>query len=177
VIPRWIVFLAIALAGALLDVGTKSLAFSRLSHGTTTVLIPGVLSLQLATNRGIIFGLMPSPIWMAVSALSVPLIAAFFLRSRNTSKLQTAAGGLILAGAIGNAWDRVTLGFVRDFILVPPIPNFNVADAMLNAGVALLLLSGFLHDRRPVRDPGPAQAGQPDDGGLGDLGRDHGPRP
>lgn len=176
-IGRCAAFLAAALAGAALDVATKSLAFSHCSPGDKTTLIPGVLYLQLATNRGIAWGLFPSGAWMWVSILSVPLIAAFFLRSKNPVRLQTAAGSLILAGAIGNAWDRVALGYVRDFILLPPIPNFNAADAMLNVGVALLLIGGFLHDRRPVRDAGPAQARQPDDGGVGNLGRDHGPGP
>jgi len=177
VIGRWSFFFGTALAVAALDVAAKSLAFSHLSAGTTTTLIPGLLHLQLATNRGIAFGLFPSGAWLWISAAAVPLIAGVFLRSKTASRLETACGALILAGAIGNAWDRATLGYVRDFILVPPIPNFNLADAVLNAGIAGLILRGFLHDRRPVRDPGPAQAGQPDDGGLRDVGRDHGPRP
>ncbi|RPH50031.1 MAG: signal peptidase II, partial [Planctomycetota bacterium] len=160
-----------------LDVATKSLAFSRLSAGETTTLIPGLLHLQLATNRGIAFGLFPSGAWLWTSAAAVPLIAWVFLRSKTAPWPETACGALLLAGAIGNAWDRATLGYVRDFILVPPIPNFNLADALLNGGIAGLLLRGFLHDRRPVRDPGSAQAGQPDDGGLRDVGRAHGPRP
>jgi signal peptidase II len=177
VIRRWTFFFAAALAGAALDVAAKSLAFSHLQRGSTTTLIPGLLQLQLATNRGIAGGFFPSAAWVWVSAAAVPLIAWVFLRSKSASWLDLACGSLLLAGAIGNAWDRATLGYVRDFILVRPIPNFNLADAMLNVGVAGLLLRGFLHDRRPVRDPGSAQAGQPDDGGLRDVGRDHGPRP
>jgi signal peptidase II len=177
VIRRWSFFFGTALAGAALDVAAKSLAFSRLTPGGTTTLIPKVLVLQLATNRGIAFGLFPSGAWIWISALAVPLIAWVFLRSRELSRLETACGALILAGAVGNAWDRAVLGYVRDFILIPPIPNFNLADAMLNFGIAGLLLRGLLHDRRPVRDPGPPQAGEPHDGGLGNVGRGDGPRP
>jgi len=177
VIRRWTFFFGTALAGAALDVATKASAFSRLSAGETVTLIPGLLHLQLATNRGIAFGLFPSAAWVWISAAAVPLIAWVFLRSKTASRLETACGALILAGAIGNAWDRAMLGYVRDFILVPPIPNFNLADAMLNGGIVGLLLRGFLHDRRPVRDPGSAQAGQSDDGGLRDVGRGHGPGP
>ena len=38
---------------------------------------------------------------------------------------------IILAGTLGNTWDRALLGYVRDWIVIPLIPNFNLADSML----------------------------------------------
>jgi signal peptidase II len=174
---RWAAFLGIALAGACLDVATKSLAFSRFPSGATTTLIPGLLSIQLAVNRGIAWGFFPSRAWLAVSLAAVPAIAWAFLRQKQSNRLETACGALILAGTLGNTWDRALLGHVRDFILVPFIPNFNLADSMLTCSIAVLSIFWMLHDRRPVGDARPAQARQSDDGGLGDVGRDHGPRP
>ena len=173
---RWPFFFAVALAGAALDISTKSLVFSRYELGETIRLIPGLLSIQLTVNQGIAWGLFPSAVWMAVSLAAAPAIAFFFLR-RPASLGETLCGSLILAGTIGNGWDRLLLGHVRDWILVRPIPNFNVADALLTTSVPILLLLWMRHDRRPVRDAGPAQAGEPHDGGLGDVGRDHGSRP
>jgi len=174
---RTAVFLGLALAGAVLDLGTKGLVFATLPLGSTTVLIPKLLSIQLTTNAGIAWGLFPSRIWGLVSVAAVPLIAWSFLKRRDARPAELRCGALILAGALGNGWDRVVLKSVRDFILVPWIPNFNLADAMLTCSVAVLFFLWILHDRRPVGEARPADPRQPDDGGVGDLGRDHGPRP
>jgi signal peptidase II len=173
---RWPLFFAVALGGAALDIATKSLVFSRWELGETIPVIPGVLSVQLIVNKGIAWGLFPSAVWMAVSLAAAPAIAFFFLR-RPSGRGETLLGALILAGTVGNGWDRLLLGQVRDWILVRPIPNFNVADALLTTSVSVLSILWILHDRRPVRDAGPAQAGEPHDGRLGDVGRDHGPGP
>ncbi|MBI3856034.1 MAG: signal peptidase II [Planctomycetes bacterium] len=174
---RWPLFLAIALAGATLDVAAKSFVFSRCSYGETLTLIPHLLWIQLATNRGIAWGLFPSAAWQAVSLAAVPLLSFFFLRQAKAPRSETVCGAFLVAGTLGNAWDRALLGYVRDFIVVPGVPNFNLADMMLTCGIAVLSLLWIVHDRRPVGDAGPAQAGEPHDGGVGDLGRDHGPRP
>jgi signal peptidase II len=77
---RWLSFFGVALAGAVLDVATKSLVFSRFELGETVPVVPGILSIQLTENRGIVWGLMPSPVWMAVSLAAAPVIAFVFLR-------------------------------------------------------------------------------------------------
>jgi signal peptidase II len=177
---RTAVFLAAALAGACLDLGTKSFVFSRFSPRSTSVIIPHVLAIQLTTNAGIAWGLFPSRVWGLVSLVAMPVIALAFLRRKDAGRVELACGSLILAGAAGNAWDRILLSSVRDFILLPwwPwMPNFNLADAMLSSSVTVLLLLWIRHDPRPLRPARPAPARQPDDGGLGDVGRDHGPRP
>jgi lipoprotein signal peptidase len=174
---RWPLFAALALGGACLDVALKAWAFSRFTPGSITKVVPGVFWIQLATNRGVAWGLFPSRVWVAVSLAAIPLVAFYFLRVRKARLGETLCGASILAGTIGNTWDRTALGYVRDFLCLPAIPNFNLADAMLTCGIAALLLLGFLHDRRPVDPPGPPPARQPDDGGVGDVGRDHGPSP
>jgi len=174
---RTAAFLAIAVAGAGLDLGTKAWFFSRFSLGRTTVLVPHVLSIQLTTNPGIAGGLFPSRIWALVSLAAIPLIALVFLRKKDAGRIERLCGSLILAGALGNGFDRLCLKSVRDFLRIPGIPNFNLADAMLSCSVAVLVLIWILHDRRPVGDARPAPAREPHDGGVGDLGRDHGPRP
>jgi signal peptidase II len=177
---RTAVFLAAALAGACLDLGTKAWVFAHYSHGGTSVILPRLLSFQLTTNAGIAWGLFPSRAWGFVSLIALPVIAAAFLRRKDAGRAELACGALILAGAAGNAWDRIFLKSVRDFIVLPWwrwMPNFNLADAMLSCSVTVLLLIWILHDRRPVGDPRPAPAREPHDGGIGDVGRDHGPRP
>ncbi len=70
---------------------------------------------------------------------------------------------LVLGGAIGNLIDRVQHGYVVDFFLFYydrwSFPAFNVADAGITVGVALLLFDGFfLEGRRPPDGPDPVSA-------------------
>ncbi|HEX3059323.1 MAG TPA: signal peptidase II, partial [Usitatibacter sp.] len=62
-------------------------------------------------------------------------------------RLVPFALALVLGGAIGNLWDRVTLGHVVDFIQLHAggyyWPAFNVADSAITVGVALLLWDGL----------------------------------
>ena len=53
-----------------------------------------------------------------------------------------------LGGAAGNLIDRLTLGFVTDFISVGNFPVFNVADASISVGVVILLLGVWWSERR-----------------------------
>jgi signal peptidase II len=172
---RWTLILGLALAGAALDLWTKSLAFSCVAPDRTVTVVPGILRFQLATNRGTVWGLFPSRLWAAASILAIPVILAAIARTRRPGPAEGLSGAAILAGALGNGWDRLVLGFVRDFILVRPIPNFNLADLWVNLGAGGLLCLWIFHDRRSVRPPGTSRAGQPHDGGLGDVRRDHGP--
>jgi len=171
---RWLLFFGVALAGATIDVATKAIVFSRVDFGETLPVVPGLLWIQKAVNQGIAWGLFPSRVWAAVSIAAIPLIAWLFLRKKPSCGGETLCGALILAGALGNGWDRLFLGYVRDWILLRPIPNFNLADAMLTTSISVLSILWMLHDRRPVGKPGPAQAGESHDGRVGDVGRDHG---
>jgi len=69
-----------------------------------------------------------------------------------------AALALVLGGALGNLWDRLTLGHVVDFVLLHAggyaWPAFNVADSVISVGVALLLWDGL----RPATHAAPAAA-------------------
>ena len=66
-----------------------------------------------------------------------------------------AALSLVLGGAAGNLWDRLTLGHVVDFIQVHAAgyywPAFNVADSAITVGVTLIIWDGF-RDARKNRD-------------------------
>ena len=69
-----------------------------------------------------------------------------------------AALTLILGGAVGNFWDRITLGYVVDFIQLYyekwTWPAFNIADSAICVGAAMLILSGWGKDPDTPRDKG-----------------------
>jgi signal peptidase II len=63
----------------------------------------------------------------------------------------SAALALVLGGALGNLWDRVTLGHVVDFVLLHwrdwYYPAFNVADTAITIGAGALILDSFRQPR------------------------------
>ena len=107
------------------------------------------LNLTMAWNEGINFGLFDfgaAGRWVLV-AVALAIVAALIGWVRSGGWLQAAGAGLIVGGALGNVWDRVTWGAVADFINMSccGIRNpfaFNVADAAIFGGAALLLLAG-----------------------------------
>ena len=56
---------------------------------------------------------------------------------------------LQLGGALGNLVDRLTRGVVTDFISVGNFPVWNVADACISIGVAILIVGMWLQERKP----------------------------
>jgi signal peptidase II len=106
------------------------------------------LNLTMAWNYGVNFGLFDlgtAGRWV-LSGLAVAICAALLAWLTRTRTLVAAIGaGAIIGGALGNVWDRLQYGAVADFINMSccGIRNpfaFNVADAAIFAGVAVLLL-------------------------------------
>ena len=119
------------------------------------VIIPGWLELTPVRNRGIAFGfLQDTGGILALAAVIVLAVVAL----RNWRQLLSAPVllriplGMIGGGALGNVIDRAEFGYVTDFIRVPPIylfQVFNVADASICVGAALLALALWVGDRKP----------------------------
>lgn len=122
-------------------------------------LVPGVLSLKLTTNPGAVFGLGKGNRWffVVVSVLAIGLISYLFLRSPARSTLLHLALALILAGALGNLYDRWFYGVVRDMLWLFPGTGlwpwiFNLADVSLVIGVGLIILLTLFHELRRSAD-------------------------
>jgi len=121
------------------------------------------VQLTLSTNPGVVFGLSMPP-WLVAAAtiVTIVLVAYFFAGSPARAYLGHVGLACILGGALGNFYDRLfgrvelpgaepIRGHVRDFIdcsawHYPWV--FNVADVLLVAGAAALLLHMLLHRRR-----------------------------
>jgi len=135
---------------------TKRWVEKHIAYGGAIPVIPRVLRITHWTNAGAAFSLFDNTAsphlvrWVLigfslVAALAV-LIAMVLLGDRFT--LTTVALALILAGALGNAHDRILYGSVVDFIEVHIFayhwPDFNVADSSIVTGACLLLLDSML---------------------------------
>ncbi len=93
--------------------------------------------------------------WFFVALASIVsiVIAVWLWRIRTERQAVLAAGlALVLGGAVGNLIDRILLGYVTDFIQVWfgdwAFPSFNVADAGISVGAALLIVDALFFSGR-----------------------------
>lgn len=137
--------------------------------GISRPAFPGV-KFTLSTNPNVVFGLpLPRVLVLLATAVAVVLVGAFLLKSEASDRLLHGALGFVLAGALGNLYDRlfgavrlpgdagVIRGQVRDFIDCSDLYYawvFNVADALLVIGVVALLVHSFLAERGRKKDEG-----------------------
>ena len=115
----------------------------RLKEGESFPLWQGVLHLTRVNNTGAAFGLWRhAPVLLvAVTAVSVAAISLYLVREPRAgagSSQGFYAWSLILGGALGNLYDRLRFGYVVDFIDLRVWPVFNLADACICLGVALI---------------------------------------
>lgn len=142
------------MAGAvvIVDQATKWWAVNELADGPI-VIIDGFLQLRLVFNTGASFSILPNagPI-LAIVAFGVVGLIVYIL-GEASRRVEAVALGLVLGGAVGNLLDRVFRGdglldgAVVDFIDFSFFATFNVADAAINVGVALLLIATFVRRR------------------------------
>jgi signal peptidase II len=126
------------------------------AHEFQTLPITGFFNLAMVWNQGISFGMLggaPDIMrWVLVCFAAAVAIALMVWARRLTSPLMAVAVGLIAGGALGNAIDRVVRGAVADFFDVHMAgyhwPAFNVADAGISVGVALLVYDALLRRRQ-----------------------------
>jgi len=140
---RTYAFLLVA-AGAVvaLDQITKSLALTALQDGPID-LIGGAVTLNLTFNPGGAFGLMQGlPGFFLVATLVVIVLILVWAHKLDDQRWSIPLG-MVLGGGIGNVIDRIvrdTDGRVVDFIDLHWWPVFNLADASIVVGVAVILL-------------------------------------
>ena len=155
--------LRIALAVLAADQLVK-FAVLALAHGTASAPEPlaPLLDLSLRFNRGVSFNLFTQRSGIGEAALlaftlpATGLLGAWLWRSR--SALTAAGLGAIIGGALGNAVDRVLHGAVVDYLDLNAFGRhffvFNLADAAINVGVAILILD-LLFGRQVTATPSP----------------------
>lgn len=139
------------------DHATKELALSTFRSEPLS-LMAGVLTLTYTENRDMAFGLLGSVVdtttrlWLLTIVKSFAVIGGavyFAARARSASWLELSAVTLVVAGAAGNLFDRITRGYVIDFLRLPHWPVFNVADIAIALGYGLLILSFSARRRVP----------------------------
>jgi signal peptidase II len=159
---RWWSY-GIAAAWFALDRATKVLVETNMGPEEVITAIPGFFNIIFTRNSGIAFSMLASndSEWksfflVGLTALVVAFVAAILWqtspRGIAANRLSRLGLSLVMGGALGNFYDRVTAGAVTDFLdfYVGSYhwPAFNVADAGLSVGVGLVLLDLWWSGRR-----------------------------
>lgn len=186
----WTTLLLVLVVALGVDLWTKSEAFARVAgfpvvlepretvsdpsyripwHNGVRAISPDLLDFHLVINHGAVFGIGQNAREIFIGFTLIAVAAGVFIFGWWTRAKATWAHiaiGLILAGGLGNLYDRITFGAVRDFLYLFPRRNlpfnlhwpggspeifpwvFNVADMLLLLGMAILLLHSRREDRR-----------------------------
>ena len=145
--PRWAGWLLLSAAVVALDLATKAWVSAVFSPGEGRD-VTSFLRMVLVYNTGAAFSfLADAGGWQRwfFTAITIVISAALvvMLRRQHGNPVVSAALALVLGGALGNLWDRLTLGHVVDFVLLHAgrysWPAFNVADSAITIGVAVLV--------------------------------------
>lgn len=151
----------LALVSFLLDIYTKWLIDQQFElHEVYQV--TGFFDLVLVHNYGAAFSILADqPGWQKIflsvvaSVMSV-VLTVWLIRLPKEKKMEACALALILSGALGNLYDRLTLGYVIDFLSFHyngrAWPAFNVADIVICVGAGLLILDSFVKPKQSEKD-------------------------
>ena len=154
-VAGWHRWLWLSLVVVVLDFATKQVVLASFRPGEVLPVLP-VFSLVLAFNPRAAFSFLAGASgwqrWVFTGIAVVASVVIVWLLRRGGSRLYCAGLALILGGALGNLWDRITIGQVVDFLLFHwrewSYPAFNVADSAITVGAALLIIDSF-RARRP----------------------------
>src|SRR5665647_2400053 len=145
---RWLGLSALVI---LLDQLSKAWIISHFAFGETYTVL-SVFNLVLAHNTGAAFSFLNDAGGMQRWLFSIIAIAAsgwiiWLLRRHSQQLLFSWALSIILGGALGNLIDRLSYGYVVDFLSfhwgVHYFPAFNLADSAITCGAFLLILDSF----------------------------------
>jgi len=142
-------FWGVAIAATAADLLTKWVAFANLGlpgqRESEVWLIKGFVGFRTSANYGSLFGLFQGAGWFLIPASFVALAVIIWIvhfRKRRIDNLTFWVLALLAGGVMGNLYDRIVYGFVRDFIGLHAgsftWPYFNLADAYITVGIVIL---------------------------------------
>lgn len=153
----WWRWLFLSLAIVIVDLASKDWIENHLKLGDS-IYLTSWFNIVRAHNPGAAFSFLANAggwqrIFFVVVTTVVSIGLVIFLRKHHTNKLFATSMALVLGGAIGNLYDRVTLGYVVDFVQWHyggwAWPAFNVADSSICMGVVLMLIDSFRKQPEP----------------------------
>lgn len=148
---NWWTWLGLSALVIVLDQISKQWIVHAFTYREILPVMPS-FNLTLAYNSGAAFSFLAGAGgwqrgFFAAIAVVASAVIVYLLRKHPEQKRFCLALSLILGGALGNLWDRLTIGQVVDFLDVYlgdyHWPAFNIADSAITVGAALLIWDGF----------------------------------
>lgn len=144
------------------DQATKAIVRATLDVHDSVTLVPGLVAVTHVRNTGAAFGILnatdfpyKSTVMLLVALVALAAIAYYAARLGAHEAFARVGLTLVLAGAVGNLIDRATTGYVTDFVDLYwrdwHFWAFNVADAAITAGAALVIVDLIGAGRRVSR--------------------------
>lgn len=148
---QWLGLIAVAGVTIVADQVTKLIARRSFTPDDPFDVLP-FFQFTNTRNTGIAFGQFQDRqvIVIALSLVAIGWIFVYFARSGGRHPLLPVALGLLAGGALSNLFDRITQGYVTDFLHLDNFPVFNLADTAITVGVVLLLVVLLRGERQAV---------------------------
>ena len=144
-LKKAVLYTAIILGSIILDSLSKLLTVTFLKPVGSVPVIKDVLHLTYVENRGAAFGMLADSRWVFLifSSLAIAAIIFYLYTGRADTKLLSIGLSMIAGGGIGNMIDRLSLGYVVDFIdfTLIDFAVFNIADSFVCVGAGLMVLA------------------------------------
>ena len=147
-----LIWLWVTVVLLILDQVTKYVVSTQMQLYQSIELLP-VFNLTYVHNYGAAFSFLSEAggwqrWFFSIIAISISILLTYWLKKLPAKNLVLCgAYSLVLAGSLGNLYDRLTYGYVIDFIHVYydtwHFPAFNIADSAICIGAGLLLLDAF----------------------------------
>ena len=167
-VRRWLRLLIVVGLVLAIDQITKRIVVNDLMLGETRHLVPFLspfFQIIRSHNTGASFGLLPNAgdVFAIVAVIVVLVLLYMYPRIPDNKVLAWLATGLIIGGALGNVLDRLSYGYVVDFInyQIPGVISnvSNLADHAIVLGVILFFISSWRDER--TTDAQKSQTTQP----------------
>ncbi|RME80830.1 MAG: signal peptidase II [Planctomycetota bacterium] len=134
---------------AYFDLFSKQWIIWHYQDGRSHPVLGKILYFTYAENRGMAWSLLEGwTFFLSSMSILAILVVIYFLRIFWNSPLMVSALVLILAGALGNLYDRIWYAYVRDFLDLKFWPIFNLADSFICVGAVLILVHSFWEEKQ-----------------------------
>lgn len=129
------------------DLFSKQYIASHFQVGEAKTIIPNFFWLFYIRNQGAAWGILSGhqELFVLIALIAGVVMIYYYVKARSDQRMLRIGLAMLFGGMVGNVYDRVALGYVRDFLAFNifgyHFPVFNVADMGVTIGMAVILLS------------------------------------
>ena len=142
---KFIVMSVLIVVILVLDLVTKYIIDGMYEEGTGVSAIPGLFNIISVHNHGAAWGIfeVSQVMLIIMSLIFLGIFIWYFIVEKKKSWLLIVTFAFLFAGCLGNLYDRIVFGYVRDFIQFAfwqSFPIFNFADTFLTIGIIMFII-------------------------------------